>query len=213
MAGGYIVPPVGEYGELLQILRELRDRVSELERPSGTQTADALQQIRDLIAGILAQTDVNASGNITAGGTINSTGRGTFSGGVTSADVKSRTLSVGYDSVYIDANNIMGKAPSALRFKQDIEAYRHGAEIDLIETNRFHLIGAVEALGEKAPWEHGVIAEQLDAIGLSMYVNRDADGTPHGVAYDRLTIPLINAVQDLRAEMGEVKRALGIAPL
>jgi hypothetical protein len=202
--------PANFFDKLRAEIRRLDQRIDNRAGFDATQLNRTVAKLQALVDGLVNAVNGVFSGFITAGGNITAGGRGTFTGGVTSTDVKTRTLSVGYDSVYIDANNIMGKAPSARRFKQNITPFRHRDEIDQIETDSFYLVGAVEALGDAAPLEYGVIAEQLDEIGLGMYVTRDADGTPHGVAYERLTIPLINAVQDLRAEMREIRAALNV---
>lgn len=53
MAGGYAAPPPGELGTLIGELRDLRKRVAELERPTGTQALESvalLQQLRTYTA-------------------------------------------------------------------------------------------------------------------------------------------------------------------
>lgn len=49
MAGGYVVPPDGPLGELTQAIGELRRQVKELERPTGTQTAETVKYLASLI--------------------------------------------------------------------------------------------------------------------------------------------------------------------
>lgn len=205
MGNGYLIPASDPIDQLVLRLRDIERRVSESESFTGAEIADALQTLTDLVNGLLTQVNGVFSGYLYSGG------RGTFDGGVTSADVKARTLSVGYDSVYIDANNIMGKSPSARRFKQDVESYRYDpAVIDQIDGVRFRLIGAVEALGDDAKVEDGFIAEQLEDIGLGNFVSYDETGQPTGIAYERLTVPLVSAVQSLRTEVREIREVLGL---
>jgi hypothetical protein len=152
------------------------------------------------------------SGYVDAGTTIHSTGRGTFDGGVTSADVKSRTLSVGYDSVYIDANNIMGKSPSALRFKQDVQPYTYDPTIvDRMQGYTFRLIEAVNILGDQAEIEHGYISDYLADIGLGDFARVDADGRFSGIAYERMIVPVADSLKATRAELRQVQTELGEA--
>lgn len=120
---------------------------------------------------------------------------------------------MGYDSVYIDVNSVMGKSPSALRFKQDLEEFTFDPTIvDRMQGYTFRLIGAVEALGADAPVEHGYIADYLDEIGLSMFVRRDEDGQFSGLAYERLVLVAIDALKDTRARLADLEarvQALG----
>lgn len=50
------------------------------------------------------------------------------------------------------------------------------------------------------PWRRipGVVAEEVEAAGLSQFVTYGTDGTPDGVMYDRLPLLLIPIVRDLR---------------
>lgn len=49
MAGGYTVPPDGELGVLVQRMTDYERRLQELERPTGTQTAEALQVLDEAV--------------------------------------------------------------------------------------------------------------------------------------------------------------------
>ena len=208
---GYNSPPGDEIAQLFEILRELGRRVSELERPTGTQVYDALAELRQLVEELPGQIDAALAvavntGTLTATGNINAGGIVTATGGIISADVKSRSLVVGYDSVYIDANNRMGLSPSARRFKQDIEPIdMEPSVIDQMAPVSFRLIGAVEELGDQAKVEAGFIAEDLEAIGLGQFVTRGSDGAPTGIAYERLTVPLVVAVKQLRADVAALQ--------
>lgn len=207
MPNPYMVPGDG-LARLTDAIKDIRSRLSELERPTGTSLTGLVAQVQAALADIAARvaqeisaqsyTKAQIDSKVANPGDVTSAGVGTFNGGVVSSDVKARTLSVGYDSVYIDANNRMGKAPSARRFKTDVAPLViDPALIDGLEPVQFRLIGAVEVLGDDAPVEVGFIAEQLDEVGLGQYVNRDEDGTPHGIAYDRLTVPLVATAQQL----------------
>jgi hypothetical protein len=53
----------------------------------------------------------------------------------------------------------------------------------------------------------GLIAEEVAGAGLEEFVNRN-DGEIEGIAYDRLWIPLIPIIKDLRARVGELEAQL-----
>lgn len=54
MAGGYAVPSTGDFGEIVQELRDIRRRLSELERPSGTQNVRAVAELQATVAALPA---------------------------------------------------------------------------------------------------------------------------------------------------------------
>jgi len=234
MAGGYFTPPKDDLDVLRQVLQSLKDRVAELERPTGTQTAEAVKQLRALVEDLQEQIDnllstavntgnvtatgfghfggeVTAGGNASVAGTFSAGGVANLNPGIVSSDVKSRVLAIGYNAVYIDVNNRMGLSPSSRRFKQDIET--HEVDFTLIDQmvpRSFRLIGAVEVMGDAAPREVGFIAEELDELGFGEFVTRDSAGTVAGIAYDRLTVPLVAAVKQLRADVADIRAVIGL---
>lgn len=46
MSGGYETPAVGELGELLKQITDIKAQIREIGRPTGTQTAESLVQLR-----------------------------------------------------------------------------------------------------------------------------------------------------------------------
>lgn len=69
---GYPSAPGDEWDRLLELVRDIVRRLSELERPDGNQTAEALQQIRDILDGIIGATNISVPGNISAGVQVSS---------------------------------------------------------------------------------------------------------------------------------------------
>lgn len=55
----------------------------------------------------------------------------------------------------------------------------------------------------------GVVAEDLDAAGLGMFVVYNNDGSPESVMYDRLGVALVPAVKSLRDRVNELERMMG----
>lgn len=79
MAGGYARPPEDSFGEFLQIFRQVEQRLRELERPTGTQIAQAVQNLEraqaeqaaivaDLSVAVEQLGDISKSTSATSGG-------------------------------------------------------------------------------------------------------------------------------------------------
>lgn len=215
MAGGYTPPNVGDFGELFAIVKELKRRVGELERPTGSQTAGALKKLQDLVAGLLDQVNVVATNNVTAGndviagddviagGDVNATGTGIFNAGVTSVGVYGNLVSAGsYRVQYINSSGSMGYVPSSRQFKTDIQTAPSVAEAMLaMRIVTFRYLNAVEELGNEATVEWGVIAEEIHDLGLTWLVDYDENGAPQGVKYERLVLATIPVLQDHEARL------------
>jgi hypothetical protein len=144
-----------------------------------------------------------STGGTVSAGTVSSSGAvsgstGTFPSGLSSLDVRSRVLTSGFANQYVDGSGQMGIVPSGIQYKQDIEPADTAAIVEALRTValvRFRYIQAVEELGDAAPYLLGSIAQYFDAAGLSEWVTLDADGEPDGIAWERLTIPLLAAFQ------------------
>lgn len=189
---GHTLPPVDGLDALRQQLRELARQVAELQRPDGTQNSDALQQLRDLVDGILAQTDINATGNANIGGTLTATA-GISSTGVYNLDVS--TLPGSRRTNWTNVNGAIGYAPSTRRKKTRIRrAGYKAAQFLAVIPYLFEYIAQREIRDDPdnpyfdptyvVPTEHGVMAEQLIENGLEDFVNFDEEtGEPTDVDY------------------------------
>lgn len=197
MAGGYVPPPVGDFAVLRERLREVERRLAELERPTGTQTAQALKTLTDLVNGLLEQTDLAVTNNITAGG--NATIHGTLTGvaginslGAYNLDVT--TLAGPRRTAWWHSSGAAGYAPSTRTRKQNIQPaeftpeqfmaiapkvfeYRAQADIRDNPGNPQHDPNYV------VPLEIGLIAEDLLDAGLGAFVFDDDEGRPAGIDY------------------------------
>lgn len=197
MAGGYPSVDPGELAELRSQLRAIRDRLDELEAPTGTQTAEALKTLTDLVNGLLEQTDLAVTNNITAGG--NATIQGTVTGvaGINSVgayNLDVTTLAGGRRGAWWHVSGAAGYAPSTRVRKQNIRdadftaeqfmaiapkvfEYRAQADIRDNPENPQHDPNYV------VPLEVGLIAEDLLDAGLGAFVFKDDEGRPAGIDY------------------------------
>jgi hypothetical protein len=182
----------------------------DLEVPAGS-----LSSAANMTAGVdvSAGRDVAAVRDVTAGRDVAAVAQvrgnnGLFPGGINSVDVYSRlvTGSGSYTSTYTNAAGQMGQVPSSLRFKQDVSpAAVDAAAILAIRLVTFRYIEAVENLGDDAAIEWGVIAEELDQLGLTWLVNYDEDGLPFAVRYERLSLALLGLLQNHEARIAALE--------
>lgn len=142
---------------------------------------------------------LNQNGNVLVGGTLNVSSAAAVGGSLTCAPVYSTDLSsFTRRTVWISDGGLFGYAPSTVKTKQDIvdtavlaDAVR---KIDVVD---FRYKKAVEALGDAAAVETGVIAEQLIELGLDQFVFFDDAGEPAGVHYEMLSVAVLRLAQSL----------------
>jgi hypothetical protein len=91
----------------------------------------------------------------------------------------------------------MGGNTSSRRYKQDITPVQTNMPGFLgLQTYQFRYIAAVQELGDAAPYEYGLMAEDVVRVApwACFY---EADGvTVRGINYDRLMVAAINVLQD-----------------
>jgi len=153
----------------------------------------------DLISsgGNVSGATVSATGTVTAGTNVVAAGQVVSAGIINSPGTKANTVTVGYSAVYIDSTGNMGGNTSSRRYKQDITPIQTDEAGFLgLTTYKFRYIAAVEELGAAAPYECGLMAEDVVKVApwACFY---EADGTTvRGINYDRLVVCLLNVVQD-----------------
>jgi hypothetical protein len=194
MGNGYQVPATDVLDQLRQILQDARRRLRELEALDGSQIYNTVQNLKNLVDGLLEQTEINVSGDVTAGG------EGTFTSGINSPDVYSRDLtgSGGYHSTWASVGGQLGWVPSSRRFKQDIETAALDWEaIEKLRVVTYRYIAAVAAQGDAAPLEVGLIAEEVADLGLPWLVTYDAEGHVDGI--NERALPVLALAVALKA--------------
>jgi hypothetical protein len=87
---------------------------------------------------------------------------------------------------------------SSIVYKEDI------TPIDNALSAIMQLVGVTYARKDTHKYEAGLIAEEVDKV-LPNLVSKNADGSPEGIQYTKLTAYLIEAVKSLKAEIDELK--------
>lgn len=196
MGNGYIVPPTGDYGVLYQIIEDLKVRIEELERPTGSQVAQALKKLQELVAGLITQVNGIFSGYVQANGNITSvSGAGTFPAGINSIGVYNLDVSGlagARRTEWVHVSGALGYAPSTVEKKTDVDGYGATSKQFLAcMPIVFHYIGQLDIRDNPSnpnydpdydvPLEVGHLAELLVANGLGEFVFRNEDGSPAGI--------------------------------
>lgn len=133
-------------------------------------------------------------------GDIHGTGNGIFNA-AWNYDVSAITRR----AMWMDVNGRLGHTSSSRKGKADIHDWEpHPDAIRAVRVVRFHRRHGIGLLEGK--WDHGVIAEELDELGLDWLVSYEDDGiTPHGVHYEMFGLALLPLVQKLANEVDELK--------
>jgi len=172
---------------------------------------------------IAAGTTITAGGNISAGGfstggaivgnTVSANGLSTGSASV-SGDINlagdlytphglATPVTSGYFAAYINGDGRLGRTVSARRYKRDITAWAPEKQaIFALQLVTYRLKSNVLTMGDDAPVEVGLIAEELVALGLGWLVLY-IDGEVEGIAYEKISLALLPVVQDHEARMLE----------
>ncbi|MBL5975378.1 MAG: hypothetical protein D3X82_16920 [Candidatus Leucobacter sulfamidivorax] len=119
-------------------------------------------------------------------------------------------------AVYVTSDGVLNKGASSARWKQDITAWDGDPAVLLeLAVRRFRWRVEAAAAGEQqvdldryaddggpegpepgpAPWDFGLIAEEVQELGADWLVRLGEDGLPEGVHYHRLPIALLALVQ------------------
>ena len=104
-------------------------------------------------------------------------------------------------NVYVDGNGTLYRSTSALKYKQDIRDLEN-IDIDQIRAVRYKSKGEND---DQTKDHFGVIADEVDAAGIKELVTYGADGEVEGFQYERLTVVLLKAMQELKAEFNAYK--------
>ena len=108
----------------------------------------------------------------------------------------------GTANVSIDASGNFTRATSSLKYKKNVQDATFGLS-DLLNLRPVTYQG-------KNPSEEGItygglIAEEVDAIGLSQFVEYAVDGSPDALRYGNMVSLCIKAIQELKAEVDSLK--------
>jgi hypothetical protein len=214
MGNGYPKVQPDPMAQFASWMLEVGRRLRELERPTGSQLADALKQLKQLVDNLAAQVAALASSGVVWTGPVTTSGTVNAAAGLTSAGVNANDLSAaggGSKVVYINnTSSQLGFLTSSRRFKQDIQRSTGDlAKLRAIHVYFFRYREAVEQHPDDAYLWMGAMAEDLHDAGFTQLVEYGGDGKPFGVQMQLMwVIPHLYAEQlDQRVDELEARLA------
>lgn len=131
---------------------------------------------------------------------------GTFNTGLAALSPRNYTTTSTSDYCVVDANGTLRRSTSSARYKANIRDNPHGLE----DVLRMRAV-LYEGKSDSEKTHGGLIAEELDAIGLTEFVAYDSEGRPDNVSYSGLTSLLAKAIQQQQAVIEQQRAELAAA--
>jgi hypothetical protein len=152
------------------------------------------------VTGAASSATVSATGDVTAAN-VQLGNNGT----VYSLYALNNAVTSAYFALYVNGDGRFGRSVSARRYKQDIASWSENMQaVFALRLVTYRLRTAVAEYGNAAPIEVGLIAEELEAVGLGWLVLY-IDGQVEGIAYEKLALALLPVVQDHEARLLKVE--------
>jgi hypothetical protein len=209
-------PPTDIAG-LIAELEEVDRRLRVLERPSGEQLAQVVEELQAWVADIQAQLDdylandaytkaqVDARvidpglvGNVSTGASAR------YNGGIASTDSYGRLLTYGgaYRALWVHIDGSYGYVPSSRKFKTDIAPASFTVD-EVLQLQAFFFRYLAPAPYDQAQQRVmlGLLAEDTHAAGFHWLVDYDENGEPFGIRGDVLGLVLLEGFRSLVAEV------------
>lgn len=222
-----------ELGWLVDTLDDYERRIRTLEAPSGEALGNTVAKLAALVADIQARLDAYLGTRYTnadidakdaaVAAQINPAISSALDGNVSIGGELRVPNAYNFDITYTRRtawwgnDGRAGYASSSRRKKTAIrpadegalaallnvepKAFRYRAEIARRTSKRIN-----EGIDYVPAIELGLIAEELDEVGLGFFVYHDEDGQPEGIEYGMLTVALLAIARRQRDELAEVRR-------
>jgi len=111
--------------------------------------------------------------------------------------------------VFVDSSGYLLRSTSSIKYKKDVVDYDKG--LTAVQSLRpvYYKSNRTNADGNEDSHQYaGFIAEEIDAAGLTEFVQYGEDNTPESLAYGNMVALLTKAIQELKAELDTTKARL-----
>lgn len=105
-------------------------------------------------------------------------------------------------NMYVDPSGVFARSTSSLKYKKDVIDYDKGLA-EIMQMRSVYYKGTSEMDGDKQ--FAGLIAEEIEELGLNEFVQYAEDGTPDALAYDHMVAILVKGMQEQQAQIEELK--------
>jgi hypothetical protein len=143
---------------------------------------------------------VNDDLNINAG-TLNAIQFNRGSGRIYAVPTYNNTFGAGAN-MYIASDGNIGRATSSLKYKTDVTNYDKG--LDIVKQLR-PVYYKSKNESEKDRIFAGLIAEEIQDLGLTEFVQYAEDGTPDALAYGNMVALAFKAIQELKTQNDDLQ--------
>ena len=112
-------------------------------------------------------------------------------------------------NVFVDSSGYLLRSTSSIKYKKDVVDYDKG--LTAVQSLRpvYYKSNRTNADGNEDSHQYaGFIAEEIDAAGLTEFVQYGEDNTPESLAYGNMVALLTKAIQELKAELDTTKARL-----
>ena len=216
--------PAQATNKLVSTLNEYGRRLRELERPSGSQLAQTIQQVLDVSQKVFDISE-NIDQTVTASINRNSYDRATIDakcnawnwgvlsqgrGGTNTTNAYANLFSVGsWRAVWALSDGTLGTAQSSRKVKQDfIKPDITLEQMRAVDWTLYRYIDDVNQRGDSANVHLGMIAEDLDDNGLGQFVEYNDDYEPCGINYPMLGVWAIHEAHLAHDRIDELESRL-----
>ena len=216
--------PAQATNKLVSTLNEYGRRLRELERPSGSQLAQTIQQVLDVSQKVFDISE-NIDQTVTASINRNSYDRATIDqkcnawnwgvlsqgrGGTNTTNAYANLFSVGsWRAVWALSDGTLGTAQSSRKVKQDfIKPDITLEQMRAVDWTLYRYIDDVNQRGDSANVHLGMVAEDLDDNGLGQFVEYNDDYEPCGINYPMLGVWAIHEAHLAHDRIDELESRL-----
>ena len=222
-----------ELGWLVDTLDDYERRIRTLEAPSGEALGNTVAKLAALVADIQAQLDAYLAGRYTNSQidakdaavqaniipTVQGASALTLGGELRVPNAYGFDITYTRRTAWLGNDGRLGYASSSRRKKTAIRPANEEALAALldVEPKAFRYRDEVarrtsKRINEGADYvpaiELGLIAEELDEVGLGFFVYHDEDGQPEGIEYGMLTVALLAIARRQRDALADVATRL-----
>lgn len=214
--------PVDDLARLDAELRELKRRLDLLEAPTGTSAFRTVAKLEGLVNDIQTELDNYMSTRYTnaqVDSKIANPGNVSISGSLVVPNAYNTDITWTRRTGWWGNDGRAGYASSSRRKKMGIKPADVDHLLALLDVEPVSFFYRAEIarrtrlrINEGADYapgrELGLIAEDLDAVGLSEFVYYDEDGQAEGIEYGMLTVALLAITREQRRELDEIRERL-----